>query len=237
MKEIPIRQFSPAQIVLGGCFLAFGASFLNTGFILVTGTSVSHLTGDIARIGSGLSTFGSGNALHIVNVVTATIGFITGATISGFLLHHPTIEITKPYGRILSSLGVFLIAAHFAHWNFPLLAIAAASAVCGVQNALASRYRGVVLRTTHLTGIFTDFGIHLGMRLRGHRIESWKLLIPVCITFSFLAGAVTSGALMLHDKDDWILSAGIGYFFGGILWSVYKRTTGVGESPARPEPE
>jgi len=56
-----------------------------------------------------------------------------------------------------------LVAAHFAHWENPLLAIAIASTVCGAQNALASRHRGIVLRTTHLTGISTDFGIHLGM--------------------------------------------------------------------------
>lgn len=223
------RQFSPAQLVLGGCLLAFGASFLNTGFIIVTGTSVSHLTGDIARIGSGISTLGSGNAFEILNVATATLGFITGATISGFLLHHPTIEISKPYGRILSFLGALLIAAHFSHREFPLVGIAIASAVCGVQNALASRYRGVVLRTTHLTGIFTDFGIHLGMKLRGHHIEAWKLLIPVCITASFLVGAVISGSLIFHGRENWVLSAGIGYFLGGILWSVYKRTLGVGD--------
>lgn len=220
-------QFSPIQIVSGGCLLAFGASFLNTGFILGTGTSVSHLTGDIARIGSGLSTIGSSNGFHIINVATATLGFIAGATTSGFLLHHPTLEMRMPYGRILSSLGVCLMASHFAYRDYPLLAIAIASAVCGTQNALASRYRGVVLRTTHLTGVFTDFGIHLGMKLRGHHIESWKLLIPICITFSFLIGAVTSSAVMLHDKDHWILSAGIGYFLGGILWSTYKRTRGA----------
>jgi len=221
-----MRQFSPTQIVLGGCLLAFGASFLNTGFILSTGTSVSHLTGDIARIGSGLSNIGSGDGseFHIVSVATATLGFIFGATISGFLLHHPTVEITMPYGRILSALGAFLLVAHFSHVQHPLLAIAVASAVCGTQNAIASRYRGVVLRTTHLTGIFTDFGIHLGMKMRGHRIETWKLLIPVCITLSFLAGAVSSSALILHDFENWILTAGIAYGLAGILWSIYKRT-------------
>ena len=202
--------------------LAFGASFLNTGFILTAGTSVSHLTGDIARIGSGLSTIVRGDGVHIVNVAIATLGFILGATISGFLLHHPTIEITKPYGRILSCLGGFLVIAHFTLPVYPLIAIAITSGVCGAQNALASRYRGVVLRTTHLTGIFTDFGIHLGMKLRGHRIEAWTLLIPICLTFSFLVGAVTSSALIFHGAKNWILSAGIGYFFGGLLWSLYK---------------
>lgn len=219
-----MRQFSPTQIVLGGCLLAFGASFLNTGFILDTGTSVSHLTGDISWIGSGLSKFGSGKGFHLINVAIATCGFITGATISGLLLHHPTLTIKMPYGRILSSLGACLLLAQLVHWEYPLAAIGIASAVCGVQNALASRYRGVILRTTHLTGIFTDFGIHLGMKLRGHSIESWKLLIPIFITFSFLVGAVTSSSLIFHNQENWILIAGIGYFLGGIFWSIYKRT-------------
>lgn len=223
-----MRPFTPTQIVLGGCLLAFGASFLNTGFILSTGTSVSHLTGDIARIGSGLSTLGSNDGFHLVNVATATLGFISGATISGFLLHHPTVEISMPYGRILSALGAFLVVAHCAHWHYPLMAIAIASAVCGAQNALASRYRGIVLRTTHLTGIFTDFGIHLGMKIRGHPIEKWKLVIPLSITLSFLAGAVTSSALILQNRNNWILWAGFGYLAGGTIWSIYKRTRSAG---------
>jgi uncharacterized membrane protein YoaK (UPF0700 family) len=222
-----MRQFSPTELLFGGCVLAFGASYLNTGFILSTGTSVSHLTGDIARIGSGLSLFGHNDGNYIVYVSIATIGFIVGATISGYLLHHPTLEIRKPYGRILASLGLFLMAAHYAYAPYPLIAIAIASAVCGTQNALASRYRGVVLRTTHLTGLFTDLGIHLGMKLRGHVIEGWKLLIPICITFSFLLGAVASSVSILYEKNHWILLAGIGYFLAGIFWSIYKRWSGM----------
>jgi uncharacterized membrane protein YoaK (UPF0700 family) len=206
--------------------LAFGASFLNTGFLITTGTSVSHLTGDIAKIGSGLSALGNEGGLHIIKVTTAALGFIVGAIFSGFWLHHPNVEINKPYGRILSALGISLVAANYAFPHFPIFSIAIASAVCGAQNALASRYRGVVLRTTHLTGLFTDFGIHLGMKLRGHKVEGWKLLIPLFITFAFLVGAVTSGALILNGADNWMLLAGMGYFLGGIVWSVYKRTSG-----------
>lgn len=218
-----MRPIGPSQIVVGGCLLAFGASFLNTGFLLSTGTSVSHLTGDIARIGSGLSAIGTPDGLLIVNVSVATIGFIVGAIVSGFLLHHPTLEIRKPYGRILAILGGLLMVAHFLYSSLPILSIGIASAVCGSQNALASRYRGVVLRTTHLTGLFTDFGIHLGMKLRGHRIEGWKLMIPVCLTLSFLGGAVVSSIFALNGLGHWLISAGVGYLVGGISLSVYKR--------------
>jgi len=219
-----MRTITPNKIVLGGCILAFGASFLNTGFLLSAGISVSHLTGDISRIGSGLSPINHAEGDLLIKVTLASLGFMAGATISGFLLHHPTLEISKPYGRILSSLGVWLIISHFAFSKVPLLSIMIAAAVCGAQNALANRYRGVVLRTTHLTGLFTDFGIHLGMKIRGHDIELWKLLIPVWITISFLLGAVASSFFFLHERSDWLLISGIAYILGGILWSIYKRT-------------
>lgn len=204
--------------------LAFGASFLNTGFMLSTGASVSHLTGDLSRIGSGLSTFGRNNSYEVLSVTIATFCFIFGAAVTGFLLHHPTLEIKMPYGRILTSLGACLMGASLVYVSRPLLAIGIASAVCGVQNSLASRFRGVVLRTTHLTGLFTDFGIHLGMMLRGHSIEGWKLMIPVCITFAFLLGAASSSMLIYFNGHNWILLAGMGYMAGGIAWSIYKRT-------------
>lgn len=219
-----MRIITPNKIVLGGCILAFGASYLNTGFLLSAGTSVSHLTGDIARIGSGLSFLNHANKGLLIKVSLASLGFMAGATISGFLLHHPTLELNKPYGRVLSTLGIFLIVAYYAHAIVPLLSIVIASAVCGAQNALANRYRGVVLRTTHLTGLFTDFGIHLGMKFRGHEIEGWKLLIPLWITFSFLLGAIASSSLYVHGSSAWLLIAGIGYISGGIIWSIYKRT-------------
>ena len=229
-----MRAISPNKIVLGGCVLAFGASFLNTGFLLSTGTSVSHLTGDMARIGSGLSHFTDADRQFLAKVCIATIGFITGATASGYLLHHPTLEISRPYGRTLVALGCFLILAHSMLASHALLSIGIASAVCGAQNALANRYRGLVLRTTHLTGLFTDFGMHLGMKLRGHDIEPWKLLIPLWITLSFLLGAVLGSYLLVIGRSDWLLLAGIGYVSGGLGWSIYKRTGGVDQSGGGP---
>ncbi|MGE9270662.1 MAG: YoaK family protein [Verrucomicrobiales bacterium] len=219
-----MRIITPNKMVFGGCVLAFGASFLNTGFLLSEGTSVSHLTGDIARIGSGLSHFNHVEGGFLARVSLASLGFVSGAMVSGFLLHHPTLEFTRPYGRTLFALGLFLLVAHILHDASPLISIVMVSAVCGAQNALANRYRGVVLRTTHLTGLFTDLGIHLGMKLRGHDIERWKILIPLWITVSFLLGALLSSYLILHGRRDWLLLGAIGYLAVGAIWSIYKRT-------------
>ena len=113
-------------------------------------------------------------------------------------------------------------------WNAILMTLA--SAVCGTQNALANRYRGMVLRATHLTGLFTDFGIYLGMKLKGHQIESWKLLIPAWITLAFLLGAIVSSFLFLHGRTDWLRLSGYGYIGGGVVLSLCKRKTDMNEA-------
>ena len=40
-----------------------------------------------------------------------------------------------------------------------------------------------VIRTTHVTGTFTDIGIILGRRFKGNSVDMWKLkiLIPLAI--------------------------------------------------------
>lgn len=226
-----MQQLSYRQVIAGGCLLAFGASYLNTGFLIYTGTSVSHLTGDISRIASGMFSIDKASAEVLWLVLTATLGFILGATISGYLIHHPTLEVRLPYGRILATLGVLLFGVHFLFSEHVVAAILLGSMVCGAQNALASRYRGLVLRTTHLTGLFTDLGIHLGMKLKGHTIENWKIIIPVCLAVSFFLGAVVSSALVLLAQRDWILYAACGYLLGGLSWSVYKRLPRAEKEP------
>ncbi len=53
----------------------------------------------------------------------------------------------------------------------------AASAACGLQNAMATTYSGAIVRSTHLTGIFTDLGLMLGGKLRGNPVDKRKLML------------------------------------------------------------
>eukprot|EP00953_Heterococcus_sp_UTEX-ZZ885_P000665 878-Heterococcus_DN1.PRE.2 len=56
---------------------------------------------------------------------------------------------------------------------------------CGMQNAMTTRYSGAVVRTTHLTGMFTDMGLLIGHMLRSDRDfqDMWKfsLFIPIIL--------------------------------------------------------
>jgi len=218
-----MNNLSPRQIIFFGCLLAFGASFLNTGFLIESGVSVSHMTGDISKIATESVLLDSKNINNLFKVLTATGGFICGAVFSGYVLHHPTLEISLPYGRILSFLGLLLVSSYLIYPEHLFLTIYICSFVCGAQNALASRFRGTVLRTTHLTGLFTELGIFTGMKLKGYAIESWKITIPLYLSLSFFTGAVVSSLLVLRVHDKWLLIAGCFYTLVGLLTVIFKR--------------
>ncbi|RKR82955.1 uncharacterized membrane protein YoaK (UPF0700 family) [Mucilaginibacter gracilis] len=71
----------------------------------------------------------------------------------------------------------------------------------GLQNALVSMVSGSVVRTTHLTGTFTDLGIDLAQILRSDKADrpnlKSKIKLRMYIIFFFLAGAV-AGAYLFH---------------------------------------
>ncbi|TKT86517.1 YoaK family protein [Dyadobacter frigoris] len=71
----------------------------------------------------------------------------------------------------------------------------------GLQNALVSMVSGSVVRTTHLTGTFTDLGIELAQLVKNNikdrsAIRS-KIKLKLFIICSFMSGAI-AGAVLFH---------------------------------------
>lgn len=94
----------------------------------------------------------------------------------------------------------------------------------GLQNSLSTNYEGMILRTTHLTGLVTDCGSALGMRLRGYHVPPRLFLVPGLLGFSFLAGGICSGLMFFRLPFDVVTFAGCAYLAAGIGWSVAKRS-------------
>ncbi len=66
----------------------------------------------------------------------------------------------------------------------------AAACACGLQNAMVSTYSGAVVRTTHLSGMFTDLGIYLGHALRGLPVDTMRARLCFLVISGFLCGGV-----------------------------------------------
>jgi len=202
--------------------LAFLAAAVNADFMIKLGVSVSHLTGDLSRITSESIRTG-GHWTRDASLLCVSVGgFVTGASISGFFIHHPRVEPGRPYGRCIAVVGILLIITTFVSNHSAIAACGLAALACGIQNALATHYRGIVLRTTHITGLLTDFGQLIGMRMSGHHVESWKLTTPLLLAISFGAGATIGSWLALATTMHVTLVAGILYLSGGLLRSAFK---------------
>jgi len=213
---------SPNRALIGGLLLAFLASAVNVQFLLSLGTSVSHLTGDVSRITSDAIVRPTGWSSEAKILGMALLGFLTGATACGYFVHHPTLSLNQPYGRSISGIGLTLILVSFISPNYPASGVFLAAAACGFQNALATRYKGLVLRTTHVTGLLTDIGQMTGMRFAGHVIESWKIIIQVLLVVAFVLGALGGAALHLYSGKSPLLILGIAYLITGCVWSLLK---------------
>lgn len=183
----------PKWVELGALVLAVVAGYVNSvGLLGFDHQSVSHLTGTATLLGTSLLAISAQNTLHLLGVI---IAFILGSSVSGFLLHGATLRLGRHYDTALFieaallfiSFGFLVKGSFYGHFF--------ASAACGLQNALATTYSGAVIRTTHLTGIFTDLGIMLGEFFRGQKVDRRKAELFCIIIVGFIIGA-TLGALV-----------------------------------------
>lgn len=186
-----LRQL-PRWAWVGGGLLALGAGCINVvGYLCFRHQPITHLTGTSTEFGLALARGDAGEIAHWGLVILA---FLLGAMLSGFIVQQGALRLGRRYGVVLMLESALLFAATpLIHGGYDL-GLYLASAACGLQNAMVSTYSGATVRTTHLSGIFTDLGIYLGHRLRGLEVDSLRINICLLVASHFIVGA-TLGAL------------------------------------------
>ncbi|WP_144209301.1 YoaK family protein [Shewanella donghaensis] len=178
----------PRWVEYGAFILALVAGFINSvGLLGFSHQSVSHLSGTATIIGTSIANTSFMNALHLFGVL---MSFLVGSTISGFFLRGGALRLGRNYSRLLSLEALFLLGSVYFLTRDSLFGHYLASAACGLQNALVTTFSGAVVRTTHVTGIFTDLGIMIGARLRGELFDKRKALLFMLIISGFIIGGV-----------------------------------------------
>jgi uncharacterized membrane protein YoaK (UPF0700 family) len=188
------------------------------------GVFTSHMSGAVSRVGESL-------ARHDRLAFHSWVGMIF-SYLGGAMLATLFVERAKILGRARYSAALLLEAIILAAFTAasvmvpedraPWLHVTLTNGLCfamGLQNALVTKISGAVIRTTHLTGIITDFGIELVRlifwlreRTRGQsaldrlwqlsRIvgdaELYKARLHLTIILSFLSSGALATALYLH---------------------------------------
>lgn len=185
----------PRWVWAGAWALAFVGGFVNVvGLLGFEHQTVTHLTGSTTMLAAALGSLDGAAALHFVAVMGS---FIAGTVLSGFLIQDSTLKLGRRYGIALLLESLLLGVAVPLLQRNNILGMYSAACACGLQNAMVSTYSGATIRTTHLSGMFTDLGIFLGHWLRGLPVDLRRLRLCFLIITGFLCGGI-AGAVAFH---------------------------------------
>lgn len=178
----------PRWVELGGFFLALNAGFVNAiGLLGFKHQAVSHLTGTSTFLSLSLTNQNVQEALHLILVM---LSFVVGAAYSGIVIGNTALKLGRRYSVALITESLLLfISMYYLNTGSPMGHFFA-SAACGLQNAMTSTYSGAIVRTTHVSGIFTDLGVALGLRVRGQKTDSRKVVLYLILITGFVVGGI-----------------------------------------------
>ncbi len=226
---MPVLRQLPRWAWIGGGVLAFIAGIVNAaGFMGFRHQSITNLTGSTTLLGVSLGTGDAGESIHWALAIAAFIG---GAILSGAIVQQRTLRLGRRYGAALVLESLLLFAA------VPLLhagnsvGLYLASMAIGLQNGMASTYSGMVFRTTHVSGMFTDLGIYIGQRLRGLSVDTLRIRVCVLVTSTFTLGGFAGALLFRVLQERTLLIPAVLTGLCGVIYGIYSQYT-MGSAPS-----
>lgn len=190
---MPVLRQLPRWAWFGTAILAFIAGQVNAaGYLGFRHESISNMTGNTSLLGIAV---GHGNVVEELHWLLAIAAFVFGNLLSGVIVQQSTLQLGRRYGVALVLESLVLFAAVPLMEASHVAGLYLASVGMGLQNGMVSAYSGAVIRTTHVTGIFTDIGIYLGHLLRGLPVDRLRLRVCVLVAGSFVLGS-TVGTVM-----------------------------------------
>lgn len=210
----------PKWVWSGAWALAFVAGVVNVIGLLGAGHQpVTHLTGTTSMLGAAVADLDVNAMLHFAAMIGS---FVAGTVLSGFLIQDSTLQLGRRYGVALLLESLLLFASVPLLQRNNLLGIYSASCACGLQNAMVSTYSGAVIRTTHLSGMFTDLGIFLGHALRGLPVDPRRMRLCFLIISGFLCGGA-GGAAAFRELGYAALNIPAGFIaFTALSYELYR---------------
>lgn len=218
---MPVLRQLPRWAWVGGGVLALIAGIVNAaGYMGFRHQAITNLTGTASLFGIAI---GTGDTAEIWHWGVSILAFVSGAVLSGAIIQQSTLKLGRRYGLALMLESALLFAA------VPMLdagqsaGIYLASMGIGLQNGMASTYSGMVFRTTHVSGIFTDLGIFIGQLLRGLSVDTLRVRVCLLVAGNFILGGVIGAMLFEVMQERTLLIPAALTGMCGVSYSLYSQ--------------
>ncbi len=209
-------------------FLSFVAGVVNVVGFMAVAKLTTNVTGHFAFFVDEVFKFHLRSAIHILLYI---FFFFFGAFVSNTLveitdrLRRNMIYIIPAYMEAFILLFVALFGDFFIRMDSDVVAFLLLFAM-GLQNALVTSISHSVVRTTHLTGLFTDMGIEFSQLFfyksheDRHRLTT-SIKLRLTIICLFFLGGVTGGLLYPYFGIRTLL-LGTAILFVGLTFDYIK---------------
>ncbi len=219
-KQTARDSISPSQVsklywVAG--MMALIAGYINSAMLIEFSIPVSQMSGVASNTSEYVMTL---NWRLLGTSMAILFSFILGAFISGLLIGQKAYNTTPNYGYGLVLNCALLTLAAILSFQHSFFSVLLSAVACGIQNALIASYRGLRLRTTHMTGNATDIGVHLAARLKSGIDWTWKSTILIVLLVAYIVGGMIGIYAYLSIPHWALVFPGL---LTGLLGAVYLR--------------
>ena len=208
--------------------LAMTAGFVNAAGFLAFATLTTNVTGHAALFAERIS-LQDWAGMRVIALWMLL--FLAGALVSSFIVARVGKNQRFSYViPIIIEAGILLLVSLEGHRYDNSLASKETFAgsllfAMGLQNALVSMISGSVVRTTHLTGTFTDLGIELAQLFEktGKNIPALrsKIRLRMAVIFFFMGGAL-AGACLFRYAHFLAFLAPVAILLYVLLYDVFR---------------
>jgi uncharacterized membrane protein YoaK (UPF0700 family) len=208
--------------------LSFVAGLVNVVGFLAVQRLTTNVTGHFAFV---VDNFLKANYLQAFIYFSYVLFFLLGSFVSGFIVEMMS-RIDQRFVFIIPICIECMILATIALFSPALISkspdIIAFSLLfaMGLQNSLVTKISNSVVRTTHLTGLFTDLGIELSQLFfyktpeqKQKLCSSIKLRLSI-ISFFFMGGI--AGGIFYSTIGTYALLIGSGLLIAGLVYDDIK---------------
>ncbi len=186
--------------------LSFVAGIVNVTGVLSIKTLTTNVTGHFAYFAEEVMKH---NYSAAITFFIFTIFFLIGSFVSNFLAEliskkHPNLSHVIPISLeiiVLIGVGIFGGQSELSSFEGKWIAFSMLFAM-GIQNSLVTKISQSTVRTTHLTGLFTDLGIELSQLFFYKKPEETKKLktsiyLRLSIIIFFFLGCFSGGFMYI----------------------------------------
>ncbi|WP_410877894.1 YoaK family protein [Myroides sp. DW712] len=202
------------------------AGIVNSVGVLGLHTLTTNVTGHFAFFAEEVTEENYNRAMvYLVYTFFFLLGsFVSSLIMEWVLKHKPEVSYVIPILLevvLLVGLSLVDIAEPTALLKYSVFTALVLLFSMGVQNSLVTRVSGAVVRTTHLTGLFTDLGIVLSQlffyKNRTERLRLFRsIALMLAIIGCFFIGCVAGGFMYFHYQFKTLLLAAALLLFA--LW-------------------